>query len=604
VAGAVIAGLLPLAAASTAHAKGPDVYPVSQVKKGQKGYGLTVFQGTTPERFEFEIVGVMKNYLPKMDLVLVKSDDPKITATGFAKGMSGSPLYIDGKVLCAFSYGWSFNKLAMGGCTPVEFMVQEAKTPLRGPDSTALASADEWRRYAPLDGYEKGRAALAAADAPRDAWILQSPLPPAPPAPSGDGSVQRAGIPLALSGFGPRAFADAASMFAPFGLEPMQAGGSGDASAGPTKYEMGGAIGVQLIRGDFSITGTGTVSYIDGKTVLAFGHPMFQMGEVYMPTCASEIHAVVASAQFPFKLSSPLRTIGALVQDRQSMIQIDAAKQVDMIPVDVTIEGPAGSKQFHTEVARNRFLTPQLVMMSVVNGAQSMYPDVADAIVTVESKLHVRGFEPLTFVDYMYSPDGAAGNAIASARALRVISPILFNPWSNVTLDRVDVKVSVQFKADYANIVEMRAPAAEVPYGQKFELEVTMQPFGGKPYVVKIPVTLPEKLAGQQVRIDVVPGDFARLDVAVPENVEQLVAALRKTYPGNVLVVTVSTADEGTTLGGKVVPRLPDSAIDTARPAASSGRGEAYKSILRVAVPTKRVVQGRAELMVTVAERH
>jgi hypothetical protein len=241
--------------------------------------------------------------------------------------------------------------------------------------------------------------------------------------------------------------------------------------------------------------------------------------------------------------------------------------------------------------------------MSIVSGAQYLYPDVADAIVTVDSTLHIHGFDALSFTDYVYSPDGAAGNAIASARALRVLAPILFNPWQALTVDRIDVKVSVQYKADYANIEDLRAPALTVPYGKKFDLDVELQPFGGKNYTVKIPVTIPEKLAGQAIRLEVVPGDMARLDVAPPENVEQLMAALRKTYPGTVLVVTVYTADEGATIGGKIVPDLPDSALDTARPAASYAKSDAYKSMVRVVVPTKRVVQGRADLMLQVEEK-
>src|SRR6266540_2071594 len=106
----ITAGLLDSA---PAYAKGPDVYPLAKVKRGQKGYGLTVFQGTDPERFEYEVIGVVKNFLPRQDIVLVKSDDPKLQVSGFAQGMSGSPLYLDGKVMCAFSYGFRFNKIAM-----------------------------------------------------------------------------------------------------------------------------------------------------------------------------------------------------------------------------------------------------------------------------------------------------------------------------------------------------------------------------------------------------------------------------------------------------------------------------------------------------------
>ncbi len=600
----VSAGLMLVSA--PAHAKGPEVYPLAKVKRGQKGYGLTVFQGTDPERFEFEVIGVVKNFLPRQDIVLVKSDDPKLQVSGFAQGMSGSPLYLDGKGMCAFSYGFRFNKVAMGGCTPLETMMAESKTPLRGPKATALASADEWNRYQPLSTYESSRKELARNDAPRDAWILQSPLPPVPQAPASSGkddALERAGVPLSLAGLGPLAIAQAKKIFEPYGIEPMQAGGAGDDTSGPNHFEMGGSIAVVLVKGDVAATAIGTVSYVDGDNVLAFGHPMFQMGESYMPVSGAEIHYVIPSAQSAFKMGTASRTLGTLVQDRQSMIQADTSKKVDMIPVDLTVHGPFGDKKFHTEVLRNRFLTPQMVMMTIINGAQLIFPDVTDSIVTIESTLHLKGYKPLNFTDYAYAPDGA-GNAVASARALRILAPLLFNPWTPVTVERVDVTVSVDYKSDYANIIDLRVPATTVPYGKKFELELTLQPFGGKAYVERIPMTLPARLAGQVVKIDVVPGDMARLDVATPESVDQLVEALRKTYPGNVLVATVYTADDGVTVAGKVVPNLPDSAIDTARPGASAKGADPYKSMFRVAVPMKRVVQGRLEMTVQVEEKH
>jgi hypothetical protein len=241
--------------------------------------------------------------------------------------------------------------------------------------------------------------------------------------------------------------------------------------------------------------------------------------------------------------------------------------------------------------------------MTVVNGAQLIFPDVTDSVVTVSSTLYLKGYKPLEFTDYMYAPDGA-GNAVASARALRVLAPLLFNPWTPVTIERVEVAVSVDYKSDYANLVDMRLPATTVQVGKKFDVELTVQPFGGKSYTERIPIILPDRLAGQVVKIDVVPGDMARLDIATPESVDQLVGALRKTYPGNVLVATVYPADDGVTVAGKVVPNLPDSAIDTARPGASAKGADPYKSMFRVAVPMKRVIQGRLEMTVQVEEQH
>jgi hypothetical protein len=593
-------------AAAPALAKGPEIFPLSQVRKGQKGYGLTVFEGTKAERFEFEVVGVLKKALPKQDLILVRSGDQKIIERGFARGMSGSPLFIEGKVACAFSYGFPFSKGQIGGCTPIEYMLEDSRKPLRGMEKAALASAEEWDKLQPL------KRAIAAFDGeidrgPGDAWLLRAPLPTPPSQPvasyGSEGSLARAGIPLSIAGVSRQGFDTLKRVFEPFGIEPVQGvSGGGDPTRGPQKYEMGAAIGGVLTRGDVSMVGTGTVSYIDGKTISAFGHPFFQMGETYMPATTAEIHAVVPSTNMAFKLSSPLRPLGTLIQDRQASITIDSGRTVDMVPVEIRIKSPNGQEILKSEVLRHRFLTPPLVGMMVVEAARLLAPDVTDTTVTIDSKLYIKGFGPLSFRDYQYSPDGVGG-AITGARALRVLTPLVFNPFAPVRIERVEVDVTIEYKADYTDIDGMRVADLELPYGKKTYVDVVLRPYAGKPYTERIPITIPERLAGEQVKVEVVPGDMARPDIAPPESLDDVMDALKKTYPANTLVVTIYTPDEGVTLGGKVIPNLPDSALDTARPATSTRRGEAYKSITRTVVPSKRVVQGRAELTIKVQDK-
>src|SRR5262245_33699366 len=174
------------ACAAHAHAQPAEVYPVSKVQRGQTGYGLTTFAGSKPERFTFEVVSVMKNFLPKQDIILVKSEDPKLAVSGFWQGMSGSPLYLDDKLVCAFSYGFRFNKVALGGCTPIEYMKREADAFRRGkavqasgsPFKTVQpmgASLDDWRRLTPTVDPVAAMAALGPA---RKSWLLSAPLPP------------------------------------------------------------------------------------------------------------------------------------------------------------------------------------------------------------------------------------------------------------------------------------------------------------------------------------------------------------------------------------------------------------------------------------------
>ena len=258
----------------------PETYPLSKVQRGQTGYGMTTFVGSKPERFTFEVISVMKGMLPKQDLILVKSSDPKLGLAGVWRGMSGSPMFIDDKLVCAFSYAWSFNKQVMGACTPIDYMKREGDTFRRkatfvnGPNGTkivqqASASMDDWRRLTPK--VDAG-AALDALGPANKSWLLSAPLPPPVPKPeSYEGQAMTASVPLSVAGFSAPAFNTLASIFADSALTPIRAGGTGTGSSetGPKQFTPGGPISVVLARGDMSMAGTGTVTHIDGSKVLA-----------------------------------------------------------------------------------------------------------------------------------------------------------------------------------------------------------------------------------------------------------------------------------------------------------------------------------------------
>src|SRR5690242_18727021 len=204
---AMLASLLAICATAQAS---PDTYPLEKVHKGQTGYGMTTMSGTTPERFTFEVVSVVHNFLPKQDIILVKSDDPKMAISGFWQGMSGSPLYLDDKLVCAFSYGFRFNKVALGGCTPIEYMKREGDAVRRGKVFQAAgtsyktvqpmaASLEDWRRLTPT---VDAAAAMAALGPARKNWLMSAPLPtPVQRPESLEDQTMTASVPLSIAGF-------------------------------------------------------------------------------------------------------------------------------------------------------------------------------------------------------------------------------------------------------------------------------------------------------------------------------------------------------------------------------------------------------------------
>lgn len=607
-AAAVAIGLLLFA--TSAHAAPPEIYPIEKIRRGLKGHGMTTMQGTKPERFTFEVIGVNRNFLPKMDIILVKSDDPKLAVTGFWQGMSGSPLYIEGKLVCAFSYGFRFNKVAIGGCTPLHYMKREGFKPRRNtnrsmvPARTAAARRD-WRRLTPTGDLDSAMANLGA---PRAPWLMQAPLPPAPRrarAAPDEQSMIAASVPLAMSGFSNPAFQQAKKLLSDYPLEPMQAGGTGDRNAGPTKFQMGGAISVQLMRGDMSIAGTGTVSYVDKNKVLAFGHPMFQTGETYAPVATAEIHTVIPSALSAFIVASPMREIGSLVQDRQSTIMADTDLKTSMIPMRIRVNAGQNGKRetgtFDVEMLDSKFFTSPLASIAASSAVSYYLPDRDHVTAKMTSTVSVKGLGDLKFTDYLYSANGA-DSVVGGARGLRVLVPLLLNPFAPIEITRVDLKIDISFDTNFGSIEEIRLPTAELLPGEKNYLDVVLSRYDGKDYTERIHFDVPRHLAGSLVRVAVTPGDAARIDAAPPKSVADMFNTFSKLLPGNVFAVTIYSADEGLAMNGKLVRDLPASAADKLKTTTRSDVSSTYHALAQSTKKSSRVINGGKSLLVKVKD--
>jgi hypothetical protein len=604
-----------LGSAAVASAGPTEIYPLSKVQRGQTGYGMTTFAGTTPERFNFEVVSVVHNFLPKMDIILVKSADPKLATSGFWQGMSGSPLYIDDKLVCAFSYGFRFNKVALGGCTPIDYMKKDGDTYRRtsptpaaskgGPKVVypAAATMSDWKRLTPKVDVADAMNALGPA---RKNWLLSAPLPPMLPKPSpidGDQTL-RASVPLSVAGFSAPAFSTIEKMFDDTNIVPVRTGGTttkaGDPN-GPKAFVGGGSIAVELIRGDMAAAAVGTVSLVEGNKVLAFGHPMFQTGETYAPVSTAYVHTVIPSAMSAFVMGSAVNEIGSLVQDRQSAIMADTELRTPTVPVDITIVSGSGKHtetgKFRVELLNNKFFTGQLTGAALMNAVNYYLPDRADVTARVDSVVRIKGHAPITFVDYMHANDGAL-SVMGAVRGLRVLVPLMLNPYAPVVIEGVEMKVDLKFEANFGEIKEIKT--GDLKVGRNL-VQVLMSTWDGKDILESVVVDVPDSLAGTIVSMEITAGDSAKLDAAPPVDLKTLLAAFRSLLPGNVWAVSLYPADEGVALEGKLVRDLPASAQDKLRPQTHTQRVQVYKPIARTTSPGKRVVNGTATTLVRVA---
>ena len=602
------------------------IIPVREVRAGMTGYGLTVFKGTHPERFAVRVIGVLRNFLPQLDLILIDSDDPRLLHSGIAAGMSGSPIFIEGKLAGALAYGWQFGKDPVAGVTPIERMLSDMRRPLRAQPAAPLAAAGgpaggaaDWppsggaggegaareRFVAPLPRRELLRA-LAGGEAPAASpdrslnRLTPASLLPEP-------RLVRASVPLSVAGLSEQALDGLREALSSYQVRPLQAGGAGVANAkGPERFEPGGSLGVQLIRGDISATGVGTVTYVDGEKVMGFGHPMLGdggAGEVLFPIATAEVVTILSSLSSSFKMATPLSTLGSLLLDRETGVVGEAHKQAPMVPVQVTVQIPGQSDRvFSTEVASHRFLTPLLAASVASSSIQSAAPDVSDVTVRVQSRLGLRGFAPLQQTDTLYSPGGVTPRLLQSSSGMRHLPELLFNPFGPTRVERLDLTVAVEYKSEVAEIIGLSLVSDELEPDTRPSLYVTLRPYSGASQVRAVPFEVPRGLAGQMLKIEASAGNLVKPEIAPPESLTDLVDNLRKGYAARQLVVTLTTTEEGVSHRGRLIPSLPASVIATLRPGSTTRRGEVYKRLTRFAVDVGTVLVGTKELTVQVKD--
>jgi hypothetical protein len=541
------------------------------------GEAVTVFSGVKPESFKVRVLSVVPNFLPKQDIILVRAEDPRVANCGIAAGMSGSPVYVDGKLMGAIAYGWSFAKEALAGVTPIESMLAGRQRPRRPPGDPFLVD---------------DRPVLTPGQAVRPAA--------APVLADGEPRLQPASLPLAVSGISDAALRELGEILNPFGLVPVRAGGTGGkkpTGALAEAVQPGATVGVAFIQGDISAVAMGTLTQAEGGTVVAFGHPMMGLGEVNLPLVSGEVHAIVASLSSSIKLVSPLVEIGAVAQDLPTGIVAELGRHAPLVPVEVVTTARGGKQtSFHAQVALHRRLLPMLVATVIGSALGEAEPDVTDMVMSMTTRLDVRGAGSTEVRDQLFSSEGLSSRALGQARGLKALSELLGNPFEPAVIDRIDVEVRVEYRNDVAEIVGASLPDERVRPGETLPVRVVLRPYAGKEFVEVVPVLVPRTLAGKTIKIDVAAGALVRPDVPKPENLRGLMENLRVSYPGKSIVVSLSTPDSGVSLRGRLIPSLPDSALDTLRPGNQTRRADAYRVADRTLHACDSLVSGRQEL--------
>jgi len=524
----------------------PAVFPVDSLKAGMTGYGLTVFQGTKIDTFQVTILGVLRGYRPGANLILARTAGHDLERTGIIAGMSGSPVYIHGKLLGAIAYAWAFNKDPVGGITPVEEMMS-----LFPPDGTP-----------PPDDVDRR---IGIADFGTDGDAKDVPAPGTNPLDDPTG-VRAIATPLTLSGFTP----EAVDFLQPW-LEKrgfvVSPGGGFEPGVVCDSLVPGSAVGVELIRGDWSAAAIGTLTYRDGNRLLAFGHPFVAMGWVRFPLTAATIHTIFASQQISTKVGSPSTTCGTLVADRSIGVSGELGAPPAMIPVHVAIQGSGKrDKRYNFEVVRNRLLTPSLVGSAVVNSISEALNDAGFATIDYDLTFYMNaGARTVRKGNVFLTQSPITGVGEEVSQSLQLLMSDHFRP-STLDSARIDIRSTVGLEA--ARISDVRVRPASAAPGDSVEVEITLRRGGAMKETRRTRLYIPPQTPEGELSVRVADGDETDRwerertpDRYQPDTFDQLVQVIESERRLDRIYVQLYRQAGGATVRGGEISQPPASVL-------------------------------------------
>src|SRR3954468_24638119 len=415
--------LVPLPAATT-------LMPVSEIKAGMVGIGRTVFEGSELQEFNAHILGVLHNVQgPHRDLILARLEGGPLAKTGVAAGMSGSPVFIDGRLIGAVSYsGGAFATEAIAGITPIEEMKDATEMARRIPTQQARIDLPITR-----EGLAAALSATYARIAPfasRPADIQVFGMSQAAGTQLG-AMLRPISTPLVMNGFEPESTAMLAGAFGAAGFTPVVGGaigghGGADVQAMTGPLREGDAVGVSLVGGDLEMGATGTITHIDGNRVYAFGHPFFNVGPSQFPMTRAYVYAMLPSLMSSFKISSMGEVIGTMQQDRATAIAGTLGKGPAVIPMSVTLnstreDGTLSKRTFNYTIAHDQAFTPLLTYVALANTITAYERQFGASTFAIKSRTHIKGHGDLMLEDVFTGDNATLGAATAVAGPLSML---------------------------------------------------------------------------------------------------------------------------------------------------------------------------------------
>jgi hypothetical protein len=532
--------LVPLLAATLAAQVA--ILPLSEVKPGMKATGRTVFSGANIEDFDVEILGVLENAGPKQSIILARLSGGPMAHTGVLQGMSGSPVYFNGRLLGAVALSFPFSKDPIAGIRPIEEMLSTATTP-RTPRAVNASN-------------------------PFDLALL---LPKPESFDLGPNRLTEIATPLWLGGFTRAAFDHFAPILRSAGLEPVQGlsgGGRPPRRLGdPSTLKPGSMISVQLITGDLAAGADGTITHIDGNRIFAFGHRFMATGDSEMPFARAEVMTLLASQNSSFKISSSKEWMGVITQDRTTAIHGILGRQAALLPVDIRVVsrgGVARTWNYKMEMVYDRLLTPLLVQMAVYSAIDATERTAGLSSVSVRARLHVGPGQPSIAFENLYTSELGAPNMVSASLAAPV-SAIMQGGFDDLKLSGISVDLEIDNEKKQLQIESLWPSKREAEPGETIDLTALFTGENGQEMTKTVRYTIPVGAQPGPLYFTVVDGAAANLAeyrqflFAPPRNKPQLLSFLNGLRPNTKAYVRIWRSQPSWQVQGETLPAPPPS---------------------------------------------
>jgi hypothetical protein len=527
----------------------PEIMPLDQIHEGMRGTAYTVFQGTKPEPMEVEVLGVLRNANgPKSDIVLVRLVGTKPEYTGVVAGMSGSPVYFDGKLAGALAFRiGEFSKEPIAGVTPIAEMLEIDALDHRPGLDPAVASP--------------ALRSTTRTSTPGENLTL--------PAQGYSNYLKPIDTPLVFNGFSEETLRRFAPQFASAGITPVMGIGSSSDRKQPEPLVPGSAVSAILVRGDMDIAATCTVTYIDPQRLLACGHPLMQFGRVDLPMTKANVVATLPSPYNAFKIVNTTESVGSFVQDRHTGILGLFGKEPKMIPVTLTIHSGPSTRELHYEVLNNARLSPVAMMATVFNALRGTNEYGDDITYRMNGALAVKGFPDVTLQN-MYAPmdGGQPAAALVAASIGDRFGRIYDNPFESPDIQGVKLDFDLVRERRSARLEASRTDVTEARPGDEIIVETVLRPYRGERLVRQISIRIPTTTSKGTLRILVSDGEtLDRMRRGMPMMNRKLsllstIALLNKEHANNRVYVSLLEADPEAMVADKVMPTLPLSVMN------------------------------------------